>query len=379
MKRLAIIITHPIQYYSPLFKIISERKKIEIKVFYTWEQSKDKVFDQKFGKDIKWDIPLLDGYDYTFVKNISSNPGSGSYKGVVNPSLIKEIEEWNADSVLVFGWNHKSHFKAMRYFKGKIPVYFRGDSTLIDEVKSIKTIIRRFWLKFVYNFVDYALYVGVNNKEYFLKHGLKEKNLFFAPHAIDNDRFYDLDGEYSKEAEKWRTELGYTKKDHVFIFVGKFEPKKNPLILIEAAKALPNFKFLFVGNGELEQTMKSYAMGNVQFLPFQNQSLMPVVYRLGDVFVLPSKGPGETWGLAVNEAMACGKPVLVSDKVGCAVDLVENGENGFVFNSSNLDDLTKKMLLFENIELKAFENKSLSIIKDWDFIKIAESLENLLN
>ena len=131
MRNLAIITSHPIQYNAPLFKLISERKKIKIKVFYTWEQSKEKVFDEKFGKEINWDIPLLEGYDYTFVKNISKKPNSGSFKGVINPTLNKEIENWKADAILVFGWNHHSHFKAMRYFKGKIPVYFRGDSTLL--------------------------------------------------------------------------------------------------------------------------------------------------------------------------------------------------------------------------------------------------------
>ena len=155
MKKLAIIITHPIQYYSPLFKLISDRNRIKIKVFYTWEQSKEKVFDKKFGKEIKWDIPLLEGYDYTFIKNIAKNPGSGQFKGVINPSLTKEIENWKADAILVYGWNHQSHFKAMRYFKGKIPVYFRGDSTLLDEKKGVKTILRRIWLKFVYRYIDY--------------------------------------------------------------------------------------------------------------------------------------------------------------------------------------------------------------------------------
>ena len=377
MKKLAIIITHPIQYYSPLFKLLTERNKIRIKVFYTWEQSKETVFDKKFGKEIKWDIPLLGGYDYTFVKNLSKNPNSGRFKGVINPTLNKEIENWKADAILVFGWNHHSHFKAMRYFKGKILVYFRGDSTLIDEVAGYKTVLRRIWLKFVYCYTDFAFYVGKNNKDYFLKHGLKEKQLIFAPHAIDNKRFSDKSVEYKKKTDKLRSELGILKNDTVFLFVGKFEPKKNPLLLIEAAKHFPKFKFIFVGNGELENEMKLNAGENILFLPFQNQTLMPIVYRLGNVFVLPSKGPRETWGLAVNEAMACGKAVLVSDKVGCTVDLVKNNENGFIFESNNIDDLIQKIKLFEN-KIAVFGENSFKIIKDWSFERIAEAIEQKL-
>lgn len=377
MKKLAIIITHPIQYYSPLFKLLSERNKIQIKVFYTWEQSQKKVYDEKFGKEIKWDIPLLDGYDYTFVKNTSKNPNSGSFKGVINPTLNSEIKNWKADAILVFGWNHDSHFMAMRYFKGKIPVYFRGDSTLIDEIPGFKTILRRFWLKFVYRFTDFAFYVGKNNKQYFLKHGLKETQLIFAPHAIDNDRFYDKDEKYSKKANHWKKDLGISQNSLVFLFVGKFEPKKNPFLLIEAAKQFPQHKFLFVGNGELEDEMKQKAGQNVVFLPFQNQTLMPIVYRLGDVFILPSQGPGETWGLAVNEAMACNKAILVSDKVGCAVDLVQNNENGFIFKSNNIDDLVKKITLYKN-NLISFSKQSYIKIHSWTFEKITDTIENTI-
>ncbi|MEA3452456.1 MAG: glycosyltransferase family 4 protein, partial [Bacteroidota bacterium] len=273
--------------------------------------------------------------------------------------------------------NHHSHFKAMKYFKGKIPVYFRGDSTLIDEVAGYKTVLRRFWLKFVYRFVDFAFYVGKNNKDYFLKHGLKKHQLIFAPHAIDNDRFFDIEQKYQQKAEKWRHEIGVLNDDLVFLFVGKFEKKKNPLFLIKLAEFFPDYKFLFVGNGELEQEMKKQAGENVLFLPFQNQTIMPIVYRLGDVFVLPSQGPAETWGLAINEAMACGKTIIVSNKVGCAVDLIQNGENGFIFESNNIEDFKEKITNINSENIYLFGQNSFDIIKNWSFDKIAKAFEQI--
>ena len=377
MKKLAIIITHPIQYYSPLFKLLSERNKIQIKVFYTWEQSQEKVYDKKFGKEIKWDIPLLEGYDYTFVKNISKKPSSGTFKGVVNPTLNSEIENWKANAILVFGWNHHSHFKAMRYFKGKIPVYFRGDSIIIDSLSPIRKIARYLVLKLVYKFINFAFYVGTNSKNYFLKYGLKEKQLFFAPHAVDNDRFSSP--EFAEKALVKRKELNISENEIVFLFAGKFEMIKNPLLLLNAALQMPQYKFIFVGNGELEHEMKQKAQNyeNIKFLPFQNQTQMPVIYNLCDVYVLPSQGRGETWGLAVNEAMACGKAILVSDRVGCAVDLVKNNKNGFIFMSNNLEDLKEKIELFEN-NYTNFGKKSLEIIKNWNFTEIAKAIETNL-
>lgn len=345
MKKLAIIVTHPIQYYSPLFKNISESGQIELMVFYTWSQAQGKKYDPGFGKEVDWDIPLLDGYNYTFVNNVSKKPGSHHYKGIINPTLIAEIEKWKPDSVLIIGWNFNSHLKAMRYFKGKLPVYFRGDSTLLDEKPGLKRMARRIFLKWVYSHIDFAFYVGTRNKEYFLAHGIKEKQLVFAPHAVDNDKFLDRDGTYEKRAIEWRRSLRIKDDDFVFLFAGKLEPKKNPLLLLESFQRLnsSDSHLIFVGNGILENELKSRAKpinnsenhSTVHFIDFQNQSIMPIVYRLGNVFVLPSNGPGETWGLAVNEAMACGLPVIVSDKVGCEADLVEKGKTGFTFKSGN--------------------------------------------
>ena len=136
MKKLAIITTHPIQYNAPLFRLLTERSKISIKVFYTWGQTKEGlVYDPDFKKEFKWDIPLLDGYEHEFVENISSNPGAGNFKGIINKDLIERIEQYNPDAILVYGWSFKSHLQVLRWFKGKKKIIFRGDSTLLDEVK----------------------------------------------------------------------------------------------------------------------------------------------------------------------------------------------------------------------------------------------------
>ncbi len=358
MKKIAIVITHPIQYYAPFFKKLNSQKDIKIKVFYTWEQAKDKVIDKKFGKEIKWDIPLLEGYEYTFVKNTATKQQSNKFWTIKNPTLIQEIAGWHPHAIIVFGWNNLSHFKAMKYFKGKVPVYFRGDSTLLDEKQNIKKFIRRIWLKYVYKHIDYALYVGTKNKEYFQEMGLKAKQLVYAPHAIDNNRFFDNNTKkYTEKAEAWRKELGFSDNDLIILFVGKLEPKKNPHIFVELAQRLQNYKFIIVGNGQLEKELKNISTNtnNILFLPFQNQSIMPIVYRLGDIFILPSSGPGETWGLAVNEAIACEVPVIVSDKVGCAYDLIENKDTGYIFHADNITDLENKTkILIQNI--KTFKN-----------------------
>lgn len=346
-EKLAIITTHPVQYYAPLFRQLA--KSIDLKVFYTWDIHSEEKFDPGFGKKIQWDVPLLEGYSYHFVKNNAKKKGSHSFWGIQNPTLNQEIIDWKATQLLVFGWSYYSHIAAMVYFKGKIPVFFRGDSTLLDRESVLKTSIRKIILSFVYRFVDKAFFVGNANKDYFKNFGLKADQLFFAPHSIDNDRFSrKIDPTLIQQK---RNEQGIKQNELVILFAGKFESKKNPLLLVQSfiALDLKGVKLLLVGNGILEGQLKHAAKDhqNIKFIDFQNQSEMPLIYQLADLFCLPSQGRGETWGLAVNEAMAAGKPCLVSDKCGCWQDLIRPW-TGLVFNSNNQQDLSNKLQLMIN-------------------------------
>ncbi len=371
MIKFAIITTHPVQYNAPLFRLLTERKNIEIKVFYTWSQTVSGVkFDPGFGKTIEWDIPILDGYEYSFVENISEKPGSHHYKGINNPTLVKEIQEWNADSLLVYGWNFKSHLKAIRFFKNKIPVLFRGDSTLLDEKPGTKKIIRRAVLKYIYSFVDIALYAGKANKAYFVAHGFTEKQLVFMPHAIDNKRFA-ANEENLLAGKALRKKLHIPDNALVFLFAGKLDENKNAVLLMEAFINCNDEEsyLLVVGNGNQEQNLKDSYKGknNIRFLDFQNQQNMPGLYSAGNVFVLPSKS--ETWGLAVNEAMAAGKAIILSDACGASYDLVRNMENGFAFKNNDKVSLQASLQYFvdHKNETQIMGQKSLLKIKEYSY------------
>ncbi|MEX8548201.1 MAG: glycosyltransferase family 4 protein [Mucilaginibacter sp.] len=381
--RLAIITTHPIQYFAPVFQLLHKQKKLKIKVFYTLGETAQIQHDPGFGKIINWDIPLLQGYEYQFLKNTAKKPGSRNFWGIKNPDLTSEIEAWKADAILVYGWSYYSHLKVLHYFKGKISVFFRGDSTLLNQKKGVKNSIKNIFLNWVYQHVNHAFFVGTNNKAYFKKLGLKENQLTFAPHAIDNDRFSKG---FLAEAEAIRTKLGIKKNKILLLFAGKFEPVKNAMLLLKAFEKLDqqNTHLLFVGNGPLEKELKAKktvlkTASRIHFLDFQNQLAMPLIYQSCDLFCMPSNS--ETWGLAINEAMACGKAVLVSDKVGCAVDLVFERKNGAVFQAGNMLDLTEKLgQLCNQALLKAYGAASAQIIKDWNFnVAVKTMQEKLLN
>lgn len=379
--KLAIITTHPVQYYAPIFQLLTQRKKIEIKVFYTWGENAIAKHDPGFGRQVEWDIPLLDGYNYDWVKNTSKKPGSDHFNGIINPDLIDKLKSWQPNAILVFGWAYHSHLQVMRQFKNKLPVYFRGDSTLLDEQGGLKSLLKTILLTWVYRHVDHAFYVGTNNKVYFKKYGLKDDRISFTPHAVDNERFGI---ERTEEVVKLRERLGIASNATLVLFAGKLEEKKSPLLLLQVFLSLnrPDAHLLFAGNGDMEAELKQEANSseNVHFIDFQNQSFMPVVYQACDLFCLPSKGPGESWGLAVNEAMACKKAVLVSDKCGCAVDLVKT-ENGLVFKAEDFSELQSALatLLSRTSESADYGIRSQEIIVDWTFAHVAAAIETKTN
>ncbi len=332
--RLAIVSTHPVQYNAPVFRCLAASGSVVPRVFYTWSQTENgEVDDREFGATVRWDVPLLSGYDFEFVRNVARNPGRG-FLGIRTPGLPRAIDRWNCDALLVYGWNVAAHLGALRRFHRRVPVFFRGDSTLLDPGSPAKRALRRAVLGAVYRNVDVALAVGRNNADYFAWCGLPAERIALAPHSIDVSRFAAQPAARQAEALAWRRRLGIPDDGVAVLFAGKLIAKKAPERLLSSFLGRERGLHLVIaGTGELEPALRAATAGrsDVHFLGFQNQSAMPSVYRLADLFVLPSVGPGETWGLALNEAMATGRAVAASSRVGGARDLVDEGRNGWTF------------------------------------------------
>jgi glycosyltransferase involved in cell wall biosynthesis len=346
--RLAIVSTHPIQYNAPAFRALAATPGLIVNVFYEWEGPT--TLDTEFGRGIVWDVPLLDGYEYRFIANRSPDPGTHHFRGIDNPTLLDEIRAWKPDVMLVYGWSFASHVRVLRHFSGRVPIMFRGDSTLLDESPGPKKMLRRAALRWIYRHIDVALYTGTNNKAYFRALGIRDEQLVWAPHAVDLEHFAPSE-QTQQKATALRSALGIDVDDCAFLFAGKLSYRKGVDVLVDIFCELPardswrRAHLLLAGDGELLKPLKMRAAGqpHVHFLGFQNQMAMPAIYRMCDMVIMPSKW-GETWGLAVNESMALGRGAIVSDKVGCAPDVVLPLKTGIVFCHSERDSLRNALL-----------------------------------
>jgi glycosyltransferase involved in cell wall biosynthesis len=329
-QRLAVVVSHPIQYYAPWFRWMTARGWT-LRVFYLWDAGVAEHKDREFGRTIVWDVDLLSGYEAEFVSNIAREPGTHHLRGLNNPALGPRLQAWKPDAILLFGYNYRTHLRLL--LAPPAPLIFRGDSHLLDSRAPRR--LKRWALRLVYGRCAAITYVGQANRDYFRAFGVPPEKLFHAPHCVDAGHFTPT-SETRATAETLRASLGLQGK-RIVLFAGKLIPKKRPLELLQAFHALSdaNAALVIVGEGSERSALQHLAATrpelHVRFLPFANQSEMPSRYLLADVFALPSGGPEETWGLAVNEAMHAGVPCLVSDRVGCQRDLVTEGETGWAF------------------------------------------------
>ncbi len=335
MRRLAIVLSHPVQYYSPWFRWLRANTALEFRVFYLWEFGVTSQRDPQFGATFRWDVDLLAGYEAEFVPNVARDPGTHHFRGLDNPTLTARLAAWRPEAVLLFGYNWLSHQRVLWWARRHgVPLLFRGDSHLLGRVQL--PWMRRMLLQFLFRRFAAFTCVGAANRDYFRALGVPEEKLFFAPHSVDAARFDPADTSVCAAASTLRADLGLAGK-RVVLFAGKFTAPKQPVALLQAFLQVATSAdvLLFVGDGAEKARLTALAAASpaacIRFLPFANQTEMPARYLLADIFALPSRGSYETWGLAVNEAMHLGVPCLVSDLVGCQRDLVRPGETGWVF------------------------------------------------
>lgn len=331
--RLAIVTSHPIQYYAPLFRHLATR--VDIDVFFAHRATAEDQARAGFGTSFEWDVDLLSGYPHTFLRNLSKAPTADRFLGCDTPEIGDHLRGGRYDAVLVLGWYLKSFIQAIVAAKrAGIPVMVRGDSHLGTPAAAGKRALKRLLYPIALRTFDALLYVGQRSLEYYRFYGVPEERLFFSPHCVDTRWFAARSGLDARD--RLRAEHAISVGERVVLLAGKLIELKRPSDVIAAAHLLGRgsvpVTVMIAGSGPLEDAVVTHAREagvRLVLLGFQNQSAMPACYAACDVLALPSAR--ETWGLVANEALACGCPIVVSDAVGCAPDLAADNAAGRIF------------------------------------------------
>lgn len=336
--RLGVLLSHPIQYFSPWFRTLAEN--LDLKVYYVHRQTSQEQARAGFEVDFDWDVPLLAGYDYEWLNNASRRPGVGTFLGCDVPDIEDVVERDRLDALLVFGWRHKSSWQAYKACKRLgVPILMKGDSGLHIPRPFPKRMAKWLPYRMVLPRFDGHLYIGSENRAYLEHYGVPGERLFFSPLSMDGEWFAERCAHWRRvrEPERLRASLGIHPEAFVFLFVGRLISTKRPELFLrrfadlQARHPGERVAAVVVGDGPLRgrlERIAAEATSDIHLVGFQNQSSLPAYYLAANALVLPGS---DAWGLVVNEAACCGVPAIVSDRVGCARDLIVPGETGFTF------------------------------------------------
>ncbi|MBS1801937.1 MAG: glycosyltransferase family 4 protein [Acidobacteria bacterium] len=347
--RLAYLVSHPIQYQAPMLKRIAQEPDIHLTVLFCSDISLREHLETGFGVNVKWDVPLLEGYQYEFLPHFRDN-GRFQFFSTLNHGIYKRLRRGRFDAVWVHGY---ATFSALHGILAArllgIPVLVRNESNLFDRQRSpVKRVSKRIFFRILESSINAVLSIGAANTAYWQRYFGKRIPICPFYYSVDNQFFRTRCREAHQNREQFRNNLGLQPDRPIILFASKLQARKRCGDLLEAFLKFYATQtdgrrpyLLIVGDGEkraeLEQRAKAANLDDVRFLGFQNQTVLPAFYDLCDVFVLPSVD--EPWGLVINEVMNAGKPVIVSTEVGCQRDLVEDGVNGFVVEPGDIDSL----------------------------------------
>ena len=376
--RLAVVASHVIQYQDPFYRRLAAHPEIDLTVLFCSAEGVKTYHDVDMGTTLRWDLELLQGYSHRFLRNFGS--GHGFFR-LVNPGLVPALARGKFDAVLFMtGWAWLSAwigFAACRI--AHIPILLYGDSSFVPAEDSLRALLRAGVMRSLFRMTSAFMISGKLNADYYKHYGADPSRFFPLPWAIDNERFVEGSRFAPGERDALRLRYGIAPYDLAVVYSGKLIERKDPMTLLRAIAAMRQPAVaVFLGEGVLREPLERFAHEHgvrAAFIGFVNQSELPKHYAMNDAFVLPSRfDPRAT---VVNEAMACGLPVAITDRCGPSADLVRHGENGYVFApgddaalTMHLDELARDGALRQQMSRRSRE-----IIATWSY---AEGVEGVV-
>ena len=389
--RLAYLVSHPIQYQAPLLRRIAREPDIDLTVLFGSDFSLRGYKDEGFGVEVAWDVPLLDGYRSEFLPRLRDT-GTVSPLSPISRGILRRLQNTDGSPAFDALWVHGyASFNALHAILAAsalgIPVLLRAESWLADRPRNALTLAaKHLFLHLLRPAIAATLPIGSRNGEYWAHYFGPDMPQFLMPYAVDNTWFANRAA--AADIPSLRAHLHLAPGRPIILFASKLQPRKHADHLLEAyarlcsANTEPRPYLLIAGDGEqrgqLEARARELALDSIRFLGFRNQSELPALFALADVFVLPSRH--EPWGLIVNEAMAAGCAVVVSDEVGAHADLITPGVEGFVFPVGDIDALTTALsnVLSTRQQAERMGQAAKARIATWDFEADVRGLRSAL-
>lgn len=338
--RLVVLASHPVQYFAPIYQALARDPAIDLEVLYCRQFGVVPRYDKQFGQEIRWDTDLLSGYAHRFLWNVSPVSDPFNPLHAINPAAFTRVVG-RCDALWVNGYLYPSNYLALAAARASgARLLFRSElrptpSARRGVARAVRERLLGWWVRQS----DALLYIGEENRAAYRAYGASDEQLVFTPYSIDVPHL--LERTQAADVAALRRAKQIPVDRPVVLAVGKMTENKHPEAMVHAAARFPGATFVLAGSGPQEPLVRTMiaerGLENVHLLGFVNQSQLPDIYALADVFVLASDR--ETWGVVLNEAMVAGLVPIVTDGVGAAPDLIDPGETGFVFPTRDWEAL----------------------------------------
>jgi glycosyltransferase involved in cell wall biosynthesis len=382
--RLAVVVSHPIQHFAPWHRETAKIPGLSLRVFFCCDWGLVEYTDPHFQTQVRWDVPLLEGYDYEFLP-IGRRPQRLSFWEVDNPAVGEALSKFNPDVVQVFGYARRTNWRAAAWAgRNRKPLMLYSDSNANRKADWWKRAPKEVIVRHFYSRVDGALFVGDNNYQYHRHYGLPPDRLFPGMLPIDRQRLIDSVPDCEGVRRRIRQESGIPEDAFVVMFCGKYVERKRPLDLVaaawQAAKSGKPVWSLLVGEGPdrgvIESFCKMNGVNNVVLTGFVNQSKIAEYYASSDVLAVTSSQ--DPHPLVVTEGASFGLPVIVSDRVGCIGenDVARPSINAIVYSCEDVKELQHAIesLCLERELYEKMSAASMKISESQDVSAAAASL-----
>jgi glycosyltransferase involved in cell wall biosynthesis len=379
--RVLAIASHAVQYASPVFRRLACHPHLDFHVAYCSLRGAEAGHDPEFGEVVQWDLPLLDGYEWTHVANRGT--GSESFFGLFNPGLWRLIRKGDFDAVITYVGYVRSTFW-IAYFAARssgAAFIFGTDATSLAprDGRGWKTTVKKHLWPRLFRLADQVTAPSEAGFELMRSLRIPESRVTFTPFTVDNDWWTAKSVAVDRQAA--RRSWGVTSDQQVVLFCAKLQPWKRPADLLHAfAHAnVEDSILIFAGTGPLRNWLELEAAslgvaGRVRFFGFVNQSQLPAMYTSADLFVLPSEY--DPCPVVVCEALLCGCPVIISDQIRGRFDLIHAGKTGEIFPTGDVDALARLItnLFSDRANLLVMRNSARERMRSYSPLEAANSI-----
>ncbi len=338
MTRRLVILTEIISPYRiPLFNELARRPGIELHVIFLAETDPDLRQWRVYKDEIKFSYQVLTSWRKRFAgHNLLLNRGVGRALMAATP-----------DAILCGGYNYVASWQALRWARRRGTPFLLWSESNLQDLRRNLAIVEFLKEQFLSRCSGFIV-PGRTARAYLRAHNIEDGAIYTAPNAVDNELFSAAAEVAHREATVRRRELQVPER--YFLFVGRLVPEKGVFDLLAAYAKLEStvrgdVGLVFAGDGvcrrQLEERASSISPGVIRFAGFAQRDQLASYYALACALILPTYT--DPWGLVVNEAMACGLPVILTPAAGCAVDLVREGWNGMLIPPHDVPSLASAM------------------------------------